>query len=131
MASHSPSEFNDIMFIDGSIIKCTTMHDEVITGEVLAFEYDSKLLVLSKLPFVLVFISSIWFFIFKESPASNRDNSSLCNLNIVNISWCKHIEIIKESLTGPLGDDNLPELNLDKVSDPSQKKYILPIFFAD
>lgn len=41
---------NDIMVLNvGSIVQCKTCYNENITGEVMAFEYDNKILVLSKL----------------------------------------------------------------------------------
>lgn len=39
----------DLVFTVGSFIKLSTVHGEIITGEVLAFQYELKLIVLSKL----------------------------------------------------------------------------------
>lgn len=37
------------IFSPGAVVKAVTCHQETITGEVLSFEYDSRLLILSKL----------------------------------------------------------------------------------
>lgn len=39
----------NLVFTVGSFIKLSTVHGEIITGEVLAFQYELKLIVLSKL----------------------------------------------------------------------------------
>lgn len=38
---------DDLMFTVGSIVECKTCFEEVLTGEVLAFEYNNKILMLS------------------------------------------------------------------------------------
>lgn len=39
---------HDLMFTVGSTVQCKTCFDEIVVGEVLAFEYKNKILMLSK-----------------------------------------------------------------------------------
>lgn len=39
---------NDDYFYPGTIVNCTTCYEDVIKGEVLSFDYGTKILVLSK-----------------------------------------------------------------------------------
>lgn len=38
----------DHMFVAGSVVSCTTCYKEVIEGEVIAFDYHKRILILSK-----------------------------------------------------------------------------------
>lgn len=84
----------DLMFRVGSVVECHTLHDEVLTGEVLAFEYAYKLLVL------------------QSAAASGQAN--LHDVTCVNLNLCSNIRVLKD---GPEpAPCKLPEINLAKVS---------------
>ncbi|XP_002129652.2 protein LSM12 homolog A [Ciona intestinalis] len=73
MAAIAPS--NDY-FYPGSIVKCTTCHGEVIQGEVITFDHDSKILLLKQ--------------------PSSCGKSDLNNVSMLNLDLVKSVTLIKE-----------------------------------
>ena len=88
-----PDQLTDLMFRVGSHVECHTLHNEVITGEVLAFEYPCKILVL-------------------KSPASSGQDN-LFNVTCVNLELCSNIKVLKE--VPESNTPKLPEINIQKV----------------
>jgi len=78
-------------FQPGSIVQCMTCLDDTVKGEVIAFDYPSKLLAL------------------KTSVGGGKSKIQFVNLELV-----RDISIIKEQ-TGQQGQTNLPHLNFNLI----------------
>ncbi|CAG0892545.1 unnamed protein product [Cyprideis torosa] len=68
-------------FTIGSIVSCTTCHEETFTGEVVSFDPCVKMILL-------------------KSQASNG-NPVDSNMRFVNLSKCKDVQVVKESTNPP------------------------------
>ncbi|XP_050520948.1 protein LSM12 homolog A-like [Daktulosphaira vitifoliae] len=89
---HKMAGVNECFSI-GSIVVCTNCFDEEIEGEVLGFEPNTKMLIL-KCP-------------------STSNNSTLNDINIVNLAFAKDVQVKKESNFVP---PPLPSLNLNRIN---------------
>ncbi|KAF7496424.1 Protein LSM12 -like protein [Sarcoptes scabiei] len=86
---------HDLMFTVGSTVQCKTCFDEIVVGEVLAFEYKNKILMLK--------ISS-----------NNINNDIVC----INLGFCGDIKILKDISTDSNANNTmLPDLNTDKLEE--------------
>lgn len=90
------SEDAEFMFTAGSIISLITCHDNVYEGEVLAFDYHKKILLI-KCP-------------------SSSGQPSLNDVHLINLSNVTDVKIKKEVKKEEISSSSLPHLNLSKVS---------------
>lgn len=109
------SLFETHIFAPGDIVEVQTIHQETITGEVLAFEYNAKLLIL------------------KSPPANGSPSAN--NITCVNLGLCSKVNII----SGPKSSqtlaelDKLPDIDIKKVEDRMKKaieerKYVVDLY---
>nr|CAB3263560.1 protein LSM12 homolog [Phallusia mammillata] len=91
MAAPCPS--NNDYFYPGSIVKCISCHEDVFQGEVLAFDYETKILLL-------------------KQPAS-CGKAELSNVAQLNMDFMKDVEVIKDCADGPIPP--LTSLNRQKL----------------
>ncbi|XP_074659259.1 protein LSM12 homolog A-like [Tubulanus polymorphus] len=77
----------------GSFISCTTCHEQELKGEVVAFDYPTKMVVL------------------KQPPTNERNG--LNDVRFINVSLVKHISLIKPAQGSP---EVLSHLNLSKLT---------------
>ena len=92
MAAGSSNSGNQQKLTVGSRVSCTTCNSEKVEGEVLAFDYHHKLLVL-------------------KLPSSSGDKGT-CNINFLNLDWLTDFEIIEEIRKSP---SQLPVLDMNKI----------------
>ncbi|KAK3731519.1 hypothetical protein QZH41_008538 [Actinostola sp. cb2023] len=85
----------------GSIVACTTNFDETFEGEVMAFDYGTKFVVI-------------------KTPSDKGTKKGNSDVRILNISYLKNFEIMKECSVKPT--KSLPALDLDKVDKRSKEK---------
>ncbi|KXJ28217.1 protein LSM12 homolog [Exaiptasia diaphana] len=78
----------------GSIVSCTTKFDEKYQGEVIAFDYSTKFVVI-------------------KTDATTETKKGNSDVKIFNISYLKNFEIIKESTTKTV--KSLSALDLEKI----------------
>lgn len=90
------SEDAEFMFTAGSIISLITCHEGVYEGEVLAFDYHKKILLI-------------------KCPASSGQ-ASLNDVHLINLSNVTDVKIKKEVKKEDLNSTSLPHLNINKVS---------------
>lgn len=89
------SEDAEFMFTAGSIISLITCHEGVYEGEVLAFDYHKKILLI-------------------KCPASSGQ-PSLNDVHLINLSNVTDVKIKKEVKKEELNSTSLPHLNINKV----------------
>ncbi|OTF73134.1 Anticodon-binding domain containing protein [Euroglyphus maynei] len=83
----------------GDIVECRTCFEEILTGEVMAFEHENqnKILVL-KIP--------------SSSP------SSTCNITCLNLEFCSDVNVIQEMPDSTSNTNiNLPDINTNKLEE--------------
>ncbi|XP_030386103.1 protein LSM12 homolog B [Scaptodrosophila lebanonensis] len=83
----------------GSIVRCISCFDDVITGEVTAFDHSVKMLML-KCPRTGL-----------DNTTAVGDQQKLCHMSIVNLSLCKEVEILEEAKP-PASPETPARLNL-------------------
>jgi hypothetical protein len=80
----------------GMVVSCVTCHGMTIKGEVVAFDYPSKMLAI------------------KSQPKSGRPNTNA--MQFLNLSFVSNVEVIKEAPDGSTQPPPLPNLNYSKLS---------------
>lgn len=85
-----------ILFTVGTIVSCKTCFNQEFEGEVLAFDYQTKMLVI-------------------KSP-STGGKANLNDVHMINLDYCQNITVKKEGNPTSNGPQVLPPLNLDKLS---------------
>jgi len=90
-------DMTECMFTVGSIVSCLTCFDARIEGEVIAFDYSKKLLVLKS--------------------KSSDEKPNLNDVNWINIEFCKDIQIKSEAKREDVLNTQLPQINTQKVDE--------------
>ncbi|XP_023237767.1 LOW QUALITY PROTEIN: protein LSM12-like [Centruroides vittatus] len=81
------------LFTVGSIVRCKTCHQQTVEGEVVAFDYQTKMLIL-------------------KCPSSNgKANNN--DIHMINLDFVEDVEVKKEISSTPPA---LQSLNLDKLN---------------
>jgi len=107
-------DITECMFTVGSIVSCLTCFDVKIEGEVIAFDYTKRLLVLSEsLPFIW---SSIYSCSHSLESNSSDGNKNLNDVNWINLEFVKDIQIKKEVKREDVVNTQLPQINTQKVN---------------
>lgn len=109
------------IFSPGAIVEVQTVTNETITGEVLAFEYAARLLILSKFKSmgITVKVNNKTDF-FAESQSSNGSGNS-SNVTCLNLDLCGAVKILAEpdaerlAAEGIGPNTKLPDIDIKKV----------------
>jgi protein LSM12 homolog len=97
------SEDAEFMFTPGSMVSIETCHDNCFEGEVIAFDYHKRVLLL------------------KCSASSGQP--AMSDVHLINLSNVKDVKIKKEVKKEDVNSSTPLHLNLNKV------RYLLPLFF--
>jgi len=87
----------DCMFTVGSLVSCVTCFDTTVEGEVIAFDYTKRLLIL------------------KCTPTDGVSNHS--DINCLNLEYVKDVTVKREVKREDVVNTQLPQINTTKVQD--------------
>jgi hypothetical protein len=99
----------------GGIVRCTTCLDSTVQGKVVAYDQQTKMLVLSELKINSWGLSQLVgkrsrLLIPKGTVNPNKPNSY--DVSFINVQWCSNLEVIEEPNEPP---EMLLNLNISKV----------------
>lgn len=94
-------DITECMFTVGSIVSCLTCFDQKIEGEVIAFDYTKRLLVLKS-----------------NSSDGNKNHN---DVNWINLEFVKNVNIEKEVKREDVVNTQLPQINTQKVEERARR----------